>query len=244
MTTTTITIKKETVHRLVKDIQQLIHSPLIDQNIYYQHHDTDMLKGYCMIIGSEDTCYFGGYYFFELDYPTDYPYSPPKVTFRTHGKNIRFNPNLYTNGKVCVSLLNTWRGDQWSSCQTISSVLLTLSTLFSNNPLENEPLLGGTSDINKEIKIYNEIITYYNIDIAICSMIQKTSGIYLDFFDIFYTFMISAFNKNRPYILQLLEQKIQEQQEQQEYIINSRFYDLDNISINYMELLQKYNTLV
>ena len=63
---------------------------------------------------------FGGQ--IAVKFTTDYPHSPPQVTYWTNGDNIRFNPNLYKCGKVCVSLLNTWRGDQWTSCQTISSV--------------------------------------------------------------------------------------------------------------------------
>ena len=132
-------ISKETINRLLKDVKQIIKSPLTDNGIYYIHDDTDMLKGYALIIGPENTPYFGGYYFFEFYYPVDYPHSPPKVTYCTNRNGIRFNPNLYVCGKVCVSLLNTWRGDQWTSCQTISTVLLTLCTLLNETPLLNEP---------------------------------------------------------------------------------------------------------
>ena len=78
-------------------------------------------------------------FFFKFRYPDDYPYSPPHVEFLTNNDKVRFNPNLYRNGKVCISILNTWTGPQWSSCQNISSVLLTLVTLFHNKPLLNEP---------------------------------------------------------------------------------------------------------
>ena len=46
-------------------------------------------------------------------YPTEYPFKPPKVTYKTNDGFTRFNPNLYKNGKVCISLLNTWQGEQW-----------------------------------------------------------------------------------------------------------------------------------
>ena len=118
-------ISKETINRLLKDVRSIIKSPLTEQGIYYVHDDSDMLKGYAMIVGPSDTPYFGGFYFFEFSYPTDYPHSPPKLKYCTNGNGIRFNPNLYVCGKVCVSLLNTWKGDQWTSCQTISTVLLT-----------------------------------------------------------------------------------------------------------------------
>ena len=173
-------IKKETISRLLKDVKNIIQNPLTDNGIYYIHDDTDILKGYALIIGPSDTPYFGGNYFFEFTYPTDYPHSPPKVKYLTNGNNIRFNPNLYTCGKVCISLLNTWRGDQWTSCQTISTVLLTLCTLLSKDPLLNEP---GVDIKNQDVKPYEEIIEFSNIDIAICDIIQKKSGVFLPFFE-------------------------------------------------------------
>ena len=138
----------------VKDVKQIIRNPLTDNGIYYIHDDTNMLKGYALIIGPEDTPYFGGNYFFELNYPEDYPYSPPSVRYCTNGDNIRFNPNLYKCGKVCISLLNTWRGDQWTSCQNISSVLLTICTLLCKDPLLNEP---GIRRDHVDFKNYNRI---------------------------------------------------------------------------------------
>ena len=138
-------ISKETISRLLTDVKQIIKNPLSENGIYYVHDDTDLLKGYALIIGPSDTPYFGGNYFFQFKFPNDYPHSPPLVTFCTNGNNIRFNPNLYKCGKVCVSLLNTWTGEQWSSCQTITTVLLTLCTLLCKKPLLNEP--GVTENI-------------------------------------------------------------------------------------------------
>ena len=183
-------IKKETISRLLKDVKCILQNPLTENGIYYIHDDTDILKGYALIIGSSDTPYFGGNYFFEFTYPTDYPHSPPKVKYLTNGNNIRFNPNLYTCGKVCISLLNTWRGDQWTSCQTISTVLLTLCTLLSKEPLLNEP---GVDKKNIDIKPYEEIIEFSNLDIAVCDIIQKKTGVFLPFFENFYPFVKENF---------------------------------------------------
>ena len=133
------TISRETVHRLIRDVKQIMKSPLHDNGIFYEHDEADMLKGYAMIIGPEDTPYYGGYYMFELTFPSNYPHSPPVLTYLTNGDNIRFNPNLYKTGKVCISILNTWRGDQWTSCQNISSVLLSLCMVLFKDPMLNEP---------------------------------------------------------------------------------------------------------
>ena len=68
---------------------------------------------------------------------------------------------LYRNGKVCLSVLNTWRGEGWTSCQTIRSVLLILVTLFHNKPLLNEP---GITEKHRSFIPYNKIITYRNVE--------------------------------------------------------------------------------
>ncbi len=71
---------------------------------------------YCkfLITGPADTPYEGGYFLFDMMLPSDYPAQSPKVHFLTTGSGrVRFNPNLYNNGKVCLSLLGTWSGEAW-----------------------------------------------------------------------------------------------------------------------------------
>ena len=162
-------ITSDTSKRLIRDIKDLYKNPLIDEGIYYTHDDTNMLKGYAMIIGPKDTPYEYGIYLFTFHFPSNYPSSPPKLIFKTVDLdgNTRFNPNLYRNGKVCLSILNTWYGDSWSSCQTIRSILMTLITILNENPLLNEP---GVNENNMFIKAYNDIIRFKNLKCAIVEM--------------------------------------------------------------------------
>ena len=198
-------ISKDCITRLLQDVKQIIKNPLSDNGIYYIHDDTDMLRGYALIIGPSETPYFGGYYFFKFKYPSDYPHSPPLVTFCTNGNNIRFNPNLYKCGKVCVSLLNTWTGEQWTSCQTISTVLLTLCTLLCKNPLLNEP---GVSKFHTQFTNYTKIIEFSNIDIAICDIMNKKEGVYLHFFNDFESILKEKFNENFEKLNEFIDNKI------------------------------------
>tara|TARA_B100001027_G_C16201171_1_gene300650 strand:+ start:212 stop:937 length:726 start_codon:yes stop_codon:yes gene_type:complete len=159
-----VTMGKNNIKRLQKDIIDIIKNPLTDNGIYYSHDDTNMLKGYAVIFGPDDTIYRYGSYIFEFSFPTNYPYSPPKLNYMTNDGITRFHPNLYRNGKVCISILNTWKGEQWTSCQTIRSILLMLVTLLHNKPLLNEP---GIKETHSSFKPYNKIITYKNLEIAI-----------------------------------------------------------------------------
>lgn len=58
---------------------------------------------------SVDCPYCGGCFIFDVFIPVTYPAVPPKVQLVTTGYGtVRFNPNLYNCGKVCLSLLGTW----------------------------------------------------------------------------------------------------------------------------------------
>jgi ubiquitin-conjugating enzyme E2 Z len=230
-----IVISKETIKRLINDVKQIMKNPLTEQGIYYKHSEDDILKGHAMIVGPTDTPYEYGYYLFEFNFPSNYPFSPPLVTYCTNDGINRFNPNLYKNGKVCVSILNTWRGEQWSGCQTISSVLLTLCTLLTKNPLLNEP---GVSEDHSEMKDYNEIITYKNIEIAIFGMIKRK---YLPSqFEMFYSTMVDLFLKHYDKILKKIGDKKTE--------ANSKNYKVTiynmNSYTNYDLLLDEINNTV
>jgi ubiquitin-protein ligase len=227
-------ISKETIQRLLKDVKHIIKNPLTEQGIYYVHDDVDMMKGYAMIVGPSDTPYFGGFYFFEFTYPYDYPHSPPKVKYCTNNNNIRFNPNLYTCGKVCISLLNTWRGDQWTSCQSISTVLLTLCTLLCEDPLLNEP---GITKNHRDINNYNEIIAFSNINIAICDIVKKKNVVYQPFFDNFYPYVKENFNKNYDKIIEISQNKLKDTTIQDK-MLTTGLYSM-NVRINYNDILLK-----
>lgn len=186
--------------RLLKDVLGIMKDPLDKDGIYYQHDQTNMLKGYAMIIGPSDTIYNYGFYFFEFKYPKEYPYVPPKVIYHTNNNDVRMHPNLYRNGKVCLSLLNTWRGEQWTSCQSIKTILLTLITLFTNKPLLSEP---GIKESYKHFGDYNEIIRWANLKISVLDILNNK--ICLDFYERFKKNIQEEFEKNKDKIKENIE---------------------------------------
>jgi ubiquitin-protein ligase len=228
----TNTITKDAINRLLKDVRQILKHPLTDNNIYYIHDDTDILKGYALIIGPSETPYFGGYYFFEFSYPYDYPFSPPKVKYMTNDGQTRYNPNLYKCGKVCVSILNTWSGDKWSACQTINSILLTLCSLLNNMPFLNEP---GQHIGSRDCLAYNKSIEYCNINFAICDLINRTKNKVPEQFKVFYPFLKENFYKNYDKILEFVESK-----KDLVDIYSVQIYSMQT-SVNYNKLKDKLN---
>ena len=98
-----------------------------------------------LVTGPKDTPYHNGVFEFHGCFPDDYPSSEPKVLLDTTGNGeVRFNPNLYACGKVCLSLLGTWSGsgaEKWnSSNSTFLQVLVSIQSLiFVEQPYFNEP---------------------------------------------------------------------------------------------------------
>jgi ubiquitin-protein ligase len=227
-----ISISKNTITRLIKDIRQLKKEPLHDQGVYYKHDEDDLLKGYALIIGPADTPYENGFYLFELLYPTDYPFTPPKLNFLTQDGITRFNPNLYRSGKVCLSLLNTWRGEQWTSCQTISSILLTLVTVFNDSPLLNEP---GVTKTHPDFNNYNDIITFKNFDTAIYNTIHNINENSIN--KLFHEEIIENYQKNYDTIKNKINAL---KKNKKNMLIITNIYNM-KINIDYNEIYKKFN---
>ena len=151
-------ISKETIQRLLKDVREMM--TVTETGIYYKHSETDMLCGYALIVGPEDSLYDGGYYYYKFKFPPDYPHSPPLVEFLTNDGVTRMHPNMYKNKRMCISILNTWRGDQWTGCQTIKSVLLTIMSLLDSKPLLNEPgITEHNSEVLRTTNVYHMTVT-------------------------------------------------------------------------------------
>ncbi|VDN00794.1 unnamed protein product [Thelazia callipaeda] len=103
----------------------------------------DVMK--VLITGPADTPYMNGCFEFDVWFPSDYPNSPMHVNLETTGNHtVRFNPNLYNDGKVCLSVLNTWHGrpeERWNpETSSLLQVIVSIQSLiFVSEPYFNEP---------------------------------------------------------------------------------------------------------
>lgn len=72
---------------------------------------SDLLR--CLIIGPLDTPFQNAPFLFDVYLsPAKFPSDPPQVYFHSWATGARVSPNLYVEGKVCLSLLGTWSGDK------------------------------------------------------------------------------------------------------------------------------------
>ena len=214
------------------DMKRILSSDLNSNGIYIEFDETDILKAKALIIGPKDTIYDNAYLFFTIEFPKNYPFSPPILTYKSQNK-VRIHPNIYVNGKVCLSILGTWSGPSWTHTMDITTVLLTIQSLLDNNPLANEPGYEKISGNNLIYENYNKIIRYNTIDSLIVDRINTD---FIDF-DIFKNTMIEYFKKNNLYINDTIEinKNIKEN-------IKIGIYRID-ISIDYEYLKIKYDKL-
>jgi len=148
-----------------------------------------------MISGPEGTPYSAGCFIFDILAPSDYPNCAPKVNLQTTGGgSIRFNPNLYNCGKVCLSLLGTWQGDQGESwhpkTSTLLQVLMSIQALILvPDPFFNEPGYErnrGTPEGDRQSRMYNETIREGTVRYAMIAQLKSPpeelrEAIYLHF---------------------------------------------------------------
>lgn len=81
---------------------------------------SDLLR--CLIIGPLDTPFQNAPFLFDVYLsPAKFPSDPPQVYFHSWATGARVSPNLYVEGKVCLSLLGTWSGDKTEVSLTLSS---------------------------------------------------------------------------------------------------------------------------
>jgi ubiquitin-protein ligase len=129
--------------RIGKELASLSNSlPIHDTSSVFVCIDEerpDCLKA--LIVGPAGTPYENGLFEFDIFLPSNYPNVPPKVILvTTGGGQIRFNPNLYAEGKVCLSLLGTWAGPGWHPNCTLLQVLISIQSLILvDEPFFNEP---------------------------------------------------------------------------------------------------------
>ena len=110
--------------------------------------DDDMYHWQATLMGPSDSPYQGGVFFLNINFPMDYPFKPPKVTFQTK----IYHPNINSNGGICLDILK----DQWSPALTISKVLLSISSLLCD-PNPDDPLVPDIANLyKKDRKQFNE----------------------------------------------------------------------------------------
>ena len=131
----------------IKDLQKseitrVSAGPKKEENLY---------EWSAVILGPPDTPYEDGEFKLDINFPSNYPFKPPKVDFKTK----IYHPNINDRGVICLDILK----GNWSPALTISKVLLSICSLLTDpnardplNPAAAKLYLNNKNEYNKTVK--------------------------------------------------------------------------------------------
>lgn len=199
------------VRRILKDVELFKKNKeqLEKDGIYFHIDEANLFKAKLLIVPrhkEEDELvspYTGGFFVFHLDIPESFPIDPPNVTFHPQTNMYRFHPNYYQTGKVCLSLLNTWGGNDWSPATSLMSLACVLEERFNERCLCFEP--GHELASNNAMINYNDGVEYTKYHKAIIPIVQGSSPIYNDFMEV----IAKEFTTHKDWHIHRLEQLVE-----------------------------------
>lgn len=137
VTFTTASSQSSVVKRLQKELCQLMlyDAPGISA---FPQSEVDLFNWWGTIEGPPDTPYANLRYKISLQFPANYPYSPPSVKFITP----MFHPNVAMSGDICLDILK----EEWSAIYNVQTILISLQSLL-NEPNNSSPLNGYAASL-------------------------------------------------------------------------------------------------
>lgn len=105
--------------------------------------DSNIYEWQVTIMGPPDTYYEGGFFTAVLSFPSDYPNSPPTARFTSE----MWHPNVYKDGRVCISILHSPGDDphgyesaseRWLPVHSVQSIMLSIISMLSS-PNDESP---------------------------------------------------------------------------------------------------------
>lgn len=219
--------------RNLLDIAELQNDLYKNQGIYYVADEDNARHGYACVFGPEGTPYEDCPMLYEFMIPATFPFDNPNVQFRTYDGHTRFHPNMYKEGKCCLSILGTWEGPRWATTMRLSTVLVTLQSLLDTQPLRHEP--GYASETGIIGESYAKIVEYACIRYILERAEKKQDPEpFKPFRDIF--------NERLPAILERLKKRLEAHVEKGDTALSSP-YGM-NVKTKYGDLLNRVNALL
>lgn len=137
-----------TMTRITKELSDMTRDAPLGTSAGLVHPD-NLLHWEAVIWGlPPDSPYHGGSFKLDIRFPPNYPFSPPKVSFKTKV----FHCNVSHTGSICLDILK----DQWSPALTVSKVLLSILSLMTE-PNPDDPLSNDVADLYKNNRVEHDV---------------------------------------------------------------------------------------
>ena len=189
-------------YRAVKNEMRLLQSSL-PPGIWVRGYQDRMDLYSVMIRGPSKTPYQDGLFFFDFQLSSDYPQTPPLCNYITYCSD-KLNPNLYEDGKVCISLLGTWSGkgtEVWTQKSNLLQVIISIQGLILvSEPYFNEAYYErqkGSQQGHENSRMYNEMV--------LLKLIQATSRMLQQPPDVFKEEILEHYNTHAMHLVGRLE---------------------------------------
>ncbi|CDW72754.1 ubiquitin conjugating [Stylonychia lemnae] len=122
--------------------------------------ESDYFKWNIVFEGPGDTLYEGGFFKATLKFPSDYPNSPPEMRFVTK----MWHPNIYPDGKVCISILHPPGTDEYNNQETADErwrpILGVESIILSVISMLNDPNISSPANIDAAVEYRDNYDSY------------------------------------------------------------------------------------
>lgn len=115
------------------------------------------------IIGAENTLYENTALLAEMTFPTTYPINPPKMRFISK----MFHPNIYEDGRVCISILQNREDDimgygsvdeKWSPVHGIRTIVLSVISMLHDPNIESPADVNASKMFRDNEEVYKETV--------------------------------------------------------------------------------------
>ena len=126
------------IQRLTRELKDMEKNDI--PNMSAGPINNNLFEWTAIILGPCGTPYEGGVFYLNISIPTNYPFKPPTVIFKTK----IYHPNINSSGNICLDILK----NQWNATLTISKILLSICSLLSD-PNPNDPLVPEIANIFK-----------------------------------------------------------------------------------------------
>lgn len=137
--------------RLTRELNKLLsESEQLQKDGIFLEKPEDINLWNITIKGPIDTPYEEGIFKLQIRFEENYPIKPPSIKFLTP----MFHPNIYSDGKICIDILQ----GEWTPAQNIRTIIFSLlSLLMDPNPAS--PANRTAADLfNKDKKEYADHI--------------------------------------------------------------------------------------
>jgi len=228
------------IKRIIGDVKAFQDCPI--ENCRIIQDEENVFKVYAVICGPKGTIYEDGLYFFEMTFLESYPYQPPEVKFiNWQNSSVRMHPNLYKNGKVCLSILGTWSGPSWTSAMDITQIVLSIQSLLDENPLMNEPGYEKNPQSQEHLN-YQRIIQWHNIRSFIYHTYKKYDRFMPECFSPLADFILCFYDVQRLYATRKRLERLLAIYPTEE-TVQTR-YQSTSANINYAKMLNDFKNLI